>query len=331
MNFVRTSIALVSAVLTLTSGVSHAQPVKDISIALASRSFATAAIPLAEELGLFMKNALAPKITVMENASSATAALISGSVEVAVSGPGEMIAAQGRGIDVVAVACGYKGFAGSLILSKKVADSLSVSPTAPVDERLKALSGLTIASTSATGAYTIAFRSATAAASAKNVEFVYMAQPAMLAALGRGVIQGFVAGAPYSAIALVSGSGVIWIPGPQVPRSSSSAIAASIQMMRNVADADPARAKSLAQVFADLSQAIAQRPAEVRAALGRLFPDIEPATMDIVFASESPAWQTDPITVEDMKHDIEVLKMAGAPIPNIERLDPATLIYAHSK
>ena len=324
---------LAGATMVLAAAGANAQEApREIKISLASTSFATAAARIAAELGLFEAHGLDPDFIVMDSANAATTAMMSGSVEAAVSGPGEVIAAQARGQEVVAIANGYKGLAGSLVLSKEAADGLGVAPDAPVADRLKALGGLTIASPSATGAYTIAFRSATEAAGAEEVSFVYMAQPAMLAALDSGSIDGFIGGAPFWAIPVIKGAGVLWVSGPkgELPPQSTSAIAASVQVMRDFAEANPEVIANLAAVFADLGTAIADRPAEVREVVARLYPDIDPATMDLLFQAESLAWQTGRLSAADMAHDIAFLKASGIAIPGLDGLDPAAMIYTAS-
>ena len=59
-------------------------------------------------------------------------------------------AARARGQNVVIVGNFYRGLSASVVLSKTVADKLNVTANAPVQQRLRALDGLTIASPSAT-------------------------------------------------------------------------------------------------------------------------------------------------------------------------------------
>lgn len=318
------------ASLLVAAGASTAQQaLRDVPISLASTSFATASVRLAEELGLFEKHGLNPQFTIMDSASVATTALISGSVEAAMSGPGEVIAAQSRGQKVVAIGAGYRGFSGSLILSKEVADGLGVAADAPVMDRLKALEGLSIATPSATAAYTVAFKSATEAAGVGNVNFIFMGQPAMLAALESGAVQGFVGGAPFWAVPVTKGSGVLWISGPkgEMPAESVTALVATFQMMQDFADANPDLVDSLQAVLADLGQAITDQPDEVRAAVARLYPDIDAGTLDLLFDAESAAWAGGALTADDMARDIAFLKASGIAIQGLDDLDPAAMIY----
>jgi ABC-type nitrate/sulfonate/bicarbonate transport system substrate-binding protein len=307
-----------------------AATLQEIQIGLGSASFATVAARIAGELGLFEKYGLGAKFIVMDSASSATTALIAASVAGAVSGPGELVVAQARGQKVVVVANTYAGLSGSLVLAKSVVDRLGVSPSAPVAARLKALEGLTIGVPSATGAYTVAFRSASRDVGA-NVRFAYMAQPAMVAALESGAIQGYVGGAPFWALPVVKGTGVLWISGPkaELPAANMPDSSSNLQIMRKYADAHPEIARALAAAFDDLGKALDSEPARVKAIVAKLYPDLDAQTLDLLFAAESPAWKTKAPNEAAMKREIAFVKLSGVPLPEADALDPAAM-FLHS-
>lgn len=299
-----------------------AQQLRELTIGLPSRSLVAAPPRVAKEMGLFEKYGLNPKFVVLDSANAATGALISKSVDVAISGLVEVVAAQARGQKVVVIANSYTGLSGSLVLSKVVADKLGVSPSAPVAQRLKALDGLLIASTSATSSFTIAYRGSAQAAGA-NVRFTYMALPAMGAALESGAIQGFVATAPYWTAPVLKGSGVLWISAPkgELPPENSTASGANYQTMRDFAEKNPDLVKRFVAVMNELSKAIEERPSEVKAAIAKLYPDLDAATIDLLYGLESPAWKTKPLTAKDVAHEIRFLKSGGVQLPDTDKLD----------
>jgi len=141
MNITRRTAVLgtVLAGLATVGTPATAQALQEVSIGLASTSFATAAPRLAKELGLFQKRGLEPRFTVLDSANAATAALIAKSVDYAISGPGEIVAAHARNQPVVALANGYVGFSGTLVLAKSVADKLGSAAAASPAAKLKAL------------------------------------------------------------------------------------------------------------------------------------------------------------------------------------------------
>jgi ABC-type nitrate/sulfonate/bicarbonate transport system substrate-binding protein len=310
-------------------GTASAAPLREVSMGLASTSFATAPARLADLLGLYEKHGLKPHLIVMENASAATTALIAQSVDSALSGPGELVVAQARGQKVIILANVYAGLSGSLVLAKAIVDKLGFAPTAPVSNRLKALDNLVIASPSATAAYTVAVRTAAKSAGAR-IRFTYMSLAAMPAALDAGAVQGFIAGAPFWAQPIRKDTGVLWISGPkgELPPESVPASSANLQVMQDYAAAHPDWARDLAAVFADFAAAMEQRPAEVKRAVAELYPELDQATLDLLFAAEASAWATEKPTPQDLARDIAFVKSIGTPIPQIETLDPGAMIFA---
>jgi ABC-type nitrate/sulfonate/bicarbonate transport system substrate-binding protein len=321
-------VFFLSAALLVAAGPAHGQAARKISIGLSSASLVAAAPRIAKEMGLFEKHGLDVKFIIMESANAATAALISKSIDVALAGPGEVIAAQIRGQRVVLIASVYSGLGASLILSKPVADSTGVSPTAPVIDRLKALDGIVIGTSNATSPYTVAFRGATKAAGS-SPRFTYVSVPAMAASLETGAIHGFIASAPFWATPVLKGSGVIWISGPkgELPPENMPKSSIGLAVLRDVAAADPALIKKITAVVSDLNEALDERPAEVKAAAARLFPELDGQAFELLFASESPAWRSRPITVKDIAHEIGFVKSTGASLPGIDAIDPASLLF----
>jgi hypothetical protein len=79
--------------------------------------------------------------------------------------------------------------------------------------------------------------------------------------------------------------------------------------------------------YRDFSDILEKTPEKVREALGKLYPDVEPATLDILFNAEKDAWKIRPITTESMKQEIAFMRNSGSSLPGIEKLDPATMFF----
>ncbi len=310
------------------AGPGLAQQPREISFGLASKSVIAASPRIAEELGLFAKYGLQPKISYIDTTSGTATALLSKSVEFSLTGVTEVIAAQARGQQLIIIAHSYNGLPGSLVLSKAAAEKLQLSPNAPIAERLKALDGLSIASTSAISNMTIAYKGAANAAGA-NPRFSYMTVAAMGAALESGAVQGMITTAPFWTIPVIKGSAVLWISPPkgemdaQYMPSSGAVVAAT----REFADANPELVKKVGMVFDDLSKAVAERPAEVKAAIAKLYPELDKPTLDLFFSMESKALQAKPLTSKDMSHDIELMKASGMDVSGIDKVDPAAILF----
>jgi ABC-type nitrate/sulfonate/bicarbonate transport system substrate-binding protein len=306
----------------------RAQTLQEVTIALSSYSFGTAGARMAKDMGLFEKHGIDAKLVLMDTANATTSALISGSMKVALSGSGELVVAQARGQKVVAIVNTFAGLSASIVLSKATVDKLGISPSAPLADRLKALDGLLIASTSPTSTATVSFKTAAQKAGA-TIRFTYMGQPAMAAALESGAVQGYSAAAPFWAIPVTKGIGMLWIGGPrgELPPESTPASAGNMQVMRDFAEANPDLVGRLVAVFDDLTEFIDKQPAKAQQRLATLYPDIDEKTLALLFQSESYGWRTKHLTVADMIKEIDFVKLGGAQIPGLDKIDPAALIY----
>jgi ABC-type nitrate/sulfonate/bicarbonate transport system substrate-binding protein len=323
----RTALGLGAATLALSNS-AFAQQLREVPIGLSSTSFATAPCLAAREMGLFQKRGINPKIVVLDSAAAAMGALVSRSISFVLAGPGELVTAQGHGQDVVLITTLYYGLSVSVTMSKAAVQKLGISPDAPAATRLKALDNVVIATPSAGSAVTAALRGA-AKQQGATVRFTYMSQPAMIAAIETGAIQGFIASAPFWAIPITRGTGDLWISSAkrEFPAEVSPSHAISVQAMREFAQNNRDLVALINAVFADFIKAMEERPAEVKAAVAKVYPDLDAKTLDLLFAAESLAWNRPALTAADMRHDIAFMKENGVPLPEIDKVDPATMIF----
>lgn len=310
------------------AGHASAQSGTEIVVGLPSTSLGAAMPRLTGEMGLYAKHGLQARQTLLESAAVATAALVSRSVQVIQAGPAELVAAQANGQKTIALGTAYAGFAQSLILSNAAAAKVGVAPTATVAARMKAIDGLLIATASATSGATVALKLAALKLAGVNVRFTYIAQANFISAMERGAIDGYIGSAPYSTLGVAKKLGVMWLNGPggDLPAELAPANAGIIMMMREYADANPAVVKSVIAAYTDFSTAVRERPAEVKAVVARLFPELDQPTLDLFYASESKSWQFTPITVQQMAHEIRFVKESGTPLPNADKLDPVAMV-----
>jgi ABC-type nitrate/sulfonate/bicarbonate transport system substrate-binding protein len=254
--------------------------------------------------------------------------LLSGSVDFYAGAITDAILSQAQGQDTVSITPVYRGFGGSLVLAKSVADKLGVSAGSPLDAKLKSLNGLIVATPSATSTYTLTLSAAAAIAGSK-VTLTYMAQPAMVAALQTGAIQGMMVGAPYYAQAEIAGTGTTLLSGPkgEFPKGTTASYAVVLNAKRDYAVAHRDVVAKLNRVFAELSEATAERPAEVRAALGRVFPSLDAKTLDLIFSSEAHGFTTSPLTEADVAQDIAYLQSNGIKFSQPQRVTPENILF----
>ena len=319
----------VAASCVLASRPARAQTDRELTIGLASSSFAVAALRIAHELGLLARHGIKARSVATESSVVALTGLLSRSFDLAMIGLPELVVAQARGQKVVAIATTYGGFATSLVLSKAAAERTGVAPTAPAAQRFKALDGLLIATPSATAGGTIAFKGATQAQGA-NVRLTYMAQTAMQAALESRAIDGYLSSAPFWAFPVVKGDGLLWISGPRgdFPSSSTPTVTAFLVANRDYAEANRDLMMRFKAVVADLGTALQQRPAEVKAAVARLYPDVPAPALDVLFEAEAGSWNPRQVDAKQLAHEIAMVKAIGVSLPPlIDTIDPASILF----
>jgi ABC-type nitrate/sulfonate/bicarbonate transport system substrate-binding protein len=192
------------------------------------------------------------------------------------------------------------------------------------------LDGLAIASPSATSAYTIPYRSAALAAGAK-INFTYMTQPAMVAALQAGAVQGISAGAPFSLTPVINGDGVLWISGPrgELPAVDHLASSACLQTTSAYAKAHPDLIQHLRAAFDDLATLIKTKPDEAKSLLGKAYPQLTPKLLDAAFSESAANWAAPKMTADEIAQEMKVQVGAGT-LPGVEKLDAASALLPWS-
>lgn len=307
----------------------QAQEKRPISIALSSGSIPGGAARMARRLGLFEKHSLEPRIVAMETSTVATTALISGSVNFTTSGMADVVVAQARGQQMIAVRNLYGGFAPVLVLANETARRLRVQADAPVQERLRALDGVLIAMAGTSGSFVFALRQATESVGAR-IRSVNIGMPTMVAAMETGAVEGYFASAPYYAPPVIKGTGVIWLNGPkgEFPAQYTPASQNGLNTTRAYAEANPEIMQRMIAVFDDFGAVVRDRPGDLKVAMAQEYPDMDARTLELVFETEIRSFgRAKQLTVEDVEREIAFVKASGVPLPDAEKLVPRQLLY----
>ena len=151
----------------------------------------------------------------------------------------------------------------------------------------------------------------------------------MSAALESGAIQGFVASSPAWGNSVLSGKGVEWINGPkgQFPKQFLPGNTSTLNAMLAYAKQHPDLLKRVHAALEEFKQAVKERPSEVKVAIKKVFPNLDAATLDVIFDAESEGFQTTPITRESMVRELTFVKLNGIDLPNLDQIRPESLIY----
>jgi ABC-type nitrate/sulfonate/bicarbonate transport system substrate-binding protein len=310
------------------TGPAWAADLQEITYALPSKSLLGSPARIAEEMGLFAKRGLKPTFSYVDSTSGTATALLSGSVDFGTTGTNEPIAAAARGQHLLIVANHYKGLAGALILSKAAVTKLGVKPDAPLADRLKAVNGLVIASTSKVSSFTVSYEGAIRSVGAEP-RFTYMAVGAMEAALEQGAVDGAVLTAPLWTTPVLRGVGVLWLsPAKGDLDYKFMPSAASVTTTTPAyAAAHPDVVRKVADVYDELAADFKDHPDLVKAAIVKLFPEIPSQAWDMVLTLEAQSFETKPLTPADIAHDIAYMKMSGMDLGPIDKVDPASVLY----
>lgn len=321
------AFALTAAVAT--SHAADAEDLQRVDMALAGGSLIAAIPIITKDLGFFEDHGIDANFVMMDSSTAAATALLSDAVSFAFSGPGSLVAAQARGQDMIVVNSTYRGLGGTLILSNAAVERSGISEDAPVEDRLRALKGLVIATPSPTSTYTLAFSEAAAKQDAQ-INFTYMAIPSMPAAFASGAVDGYVASAPYWLPPIVDGTGVAWISGPQaeLPAEFAPAHTAVTLTMRSYAEANPKTVDNVIAAFEDFVAALDSRPDDIKTAIRAVFPDLDEETVDLLLEAESVAWRAGAVTPEEVRHEVEMAAGTNTQIPaTVRDIDPAQMLY----
>jgi ABC-type nitrate/sulfonate/bicarbonate transport system substrate-binding protein len=292
-------------------------------------SLASSSLRIADQMGLFEKHGLRPRFIRLDSASLTTTALAAGSVDFAVGGVTDLVAARLGGQQLITSANLYKGYANFLVLSNSVINRLAVSKDAPAADRIKALDGLLIAGTSATSVGTLGVK-ATSLAAGAHVRFTYMTQENMPTSLDSGVIQGYIAATPAWEIPVLRGTATLWLSGlaGDFPKSTSPGTASLLMVRSDFARDNPDLIDAVASILSEFSKVVKDDPDIVKTAVRKLYPDLDPRILDIYFKNEARGWDGTPLTAEDMRREMNFLRVSEAmPAQKLDSLDPASAIY----
>lgn len=324
-------LALPLVAVTLSAGFATAQeavePI-DINIALSSNSFATSSLRIAEFAGLFEKNGLRATVTPMESGTIAMSALVGGSADFASSNPAEIIALHARGQPVFIIAGSFRGYSPTLILAPEVAERLADKKDGTPVEKVKALDGLSIAVPSAASVYTWPLTLAGELYDV-NFEYVFMQQNAMPAALQAKTVDGFVAASPFWEQTIEGGYGSIWLSGPHgdYPEEVLPTSTTGLGVMESFVEEHPEAVERVLATLRDVGTLIKEDPARAKEALAKSQPKLTEQQVSAAFELYAEAWSHPEYTLDDLKHDLEVINKAKlSNMPDLSGIDPTTLL-----
>ncbi|MBI2861699.1 MAG: ABC transporter substrate-binding protein [Chloroflexi bacterium] len=171
------------------------RPLTKVTMSASSLSMAFAPVIIAFREGYFEREGLDVNLVAAGGGAKALAALTGGSAEFANMAASNVVPAVAQGADAQIVAGYFFRGVEQLVVSKKVIQEKGIRLDAPLAEKAKALKGLRIANFSQTGSSYRSFQHILLAAgldAERDVELTIISdQNALVAALKKGVIDGF--------------------------------------------------------------------------------------------------------------------------------------------
>lgn len=283
-NLVRHALpcALLAAALFTTTA--QAEPMK-AKLVLPAVSILFSPVYIAQDAGYFKDAGIDIDLGLLAG-PAALNALIGGSAEfTSISGLIQLRAAQ-RGQKTLAIGGLQEVATSEVVLSAAVAERLASAKTAV--ERVKALKGLTLAVDAANGvphSYLRYLGRQSGIDIDHDVRLVFVAPPAMNAALQRHEVDGFVFSSPFTLEAVQRGA-KLWVSGPGGDFPELTPTTYNVLIARNgYCDTSPQACRAVIAGLERSLQLIKSEPKQALAILSKRFEKMDPALMREAFDS----------------------------------------------
>ncbi|WP_170990204.1 ABC transporter substrate-binding protein [Aquamicrobium sp. LC103] len=260
---------------------SFAQAQDKVRVAAAAINIAHAPIALAAaNPEIFAAQGLELEVTDLRGASpNCIAALISEAVEICQVGTPTGTDAIAEGADLVAVAI-VSGPNGEFVLSSKAVESLSVNADAPVEDRIRALSGLSIVTSAPGSAYYTMFDSMmqTVGLSISDIRYRTLAEvPAMIEGIRNAALDGALWTVGSLSPVVLEGKGVRWISFARGDVENFQGLPFITAFARkDWVEQHPDVARRIHAAYADANARLRDRPEESAELIrAKYFPDLE--------------------------------------------------------
>ncbi|HEY4202853.1 MAG TPA: ABC transporter substrate-binding protein [Devosiaceae bacterium] len=149
MGFVGKVAALATMVALGLSHPASAEELTKVTMVGSGSGMVHMSIFLAEELGFFKEQGIDFESVDIPGGATAAAAVLSGDAQIMNGSPTNVINAQEHGQDLTCFGSNFVQFANGYVIQGDVAKKLGLTDATPVEDRLKALKGLTIGVTAA--------------------------------------------------------------------------------------------------------------------------------------------------------------------------------------
>ncbi|MGE0717346.1 MAG: ABC transporter substrate-binding protein [Alphaproteobacteria bacterium] len=152
MSYLRPAARLAAAAAVLAAASLHgpaATAAEEVTFAQSIDGFLYGPLYIARAGGYLEREGVKPNIVISGGGSKAMTAMISGSADIYVGAPFELINAANQGRKVVAFATLMERRPSQIIIRKEVADRIGITSSSPLEDRMRALKGMKLGVSSA--------------------------------------------------------------------------------------------------------------------------------------------------------------------------------------
>lgn len=279
------------------------QELPEVTFGLSVDIISYAPIYVAAAKDFFREEGVNVRLIYTEGTGPAVQALVGGSVQFISIDPGGIMQANEKGIDFIAVESLVNKLTMDFVLSNEVIERTGIQPDAPIEERFKALNGLTIGITSAgapTDLFTRYYLGQAGLVPEKDAQLLAVGGgPSLAAAMKQGQIAGFMLSPPQPQIVEAEGYGKVFISGSagDVPGMDQFPYLA-LTTRRSYMESNPDIVRAVARALARGNNFVNDYPEETLEILQDHYKNVEPHILEASFASVAPAINRDGLMTE---------------------------------
>ena len=298
------------------AGDSQPQELPTATFALTVETLSYGPLYIAVEEDYFKEEGVDLKFVQVEGGAPAVQALVGGSVQFAALDSGGINQANDKGIDFIGIQSNVNKLTMDLVLSNEAIQRIGIDRSAPIEERLKALKGLTLGITgpgAATDTFT-RYYLREAGLTDEDVKIIAIGSgPSLATALKQGQIDGFMLSPPQPQIVEAAGTGKIFISASQGDVPELDIFPYEIMATRrSYAKENPEIVKAIATAISRANNLMLDHPDEALAVLQRRFRNVEPEILKPAVESITAAVPRDgKMTEEGWKVAVKIHKEAN--------------------
>ena len=293
-----------------------------VKVGLAVQILAFAPLTIAEVNGYFKARGIEATVISLRGGTATTQTLVGGSIQFAASAAPDVIRADQKGLDVIAIANVLTANDVELTISRKLQQQLKISRGTPLKERLKPLQGRLFGVTSIGSASQVNLQALfkSVGVPPDSLHFIAIGGAAELsAALRADRIASYLVGPPAGELADREGYGYVLVPVGEAAAFADQAFS-DIFTTRAYARDNPAVVRAVAGAIAQANDFLLDHPTE---AARLLAPSFKAVPLDLLTGSlrKLPFARGARFTQSGWQNAVRALKDAGVlegPLPSAE-------------